>query len=471
MAATSSLAKRSRHRKPARSDPKVFSRAKRHSKRNSSRQMANVRKVRYSEGYGEGYKEGVQNGIQSFSTLFEGTSIIIPTFNQLNFLKQCIASIIANTHLSYELIVIDNASTDGTAAYLQELGGQVRYRVLENNRGFAGAINVGMMMAKGRTILLLNNDTLVTENWLNNLLICLNSDEGIGMVGPVTNYISGDQMINVPYVDVAAMPQFARENNHSDPSRWRRIDRLTGFCLLFRRELFEGIGYFDEGFEIGNFEDEDYNIRVRMLGKSLVIADDTFIHHFGSVSMKALGDRFQEVNERNHLYFMDKWHNPNQWVHNVRQHPDLQQGPLAHSAFYYPEQIVVQAMGANYYWIENGVRRQVVGMLSFPANRVSQVDLRRWPLGEPISSDEVERRWRGIGDQAGGASVGDGIVMLLDGTAFQVEGDKVRRIITFAAMHAWNLHLKPLRMISPEMLEDKVHGLPIISPPLLRHTL
>jgi GT2 family glycosyltransferase len=471
MVVTSSLAKRSRHRKPARSDPNVASSSNRLRKRISFRQKANVRKAHYNEGYGEGYKEGVQYGIQSFPTLFEGTSIIIPTYNQLSFLKQCINSIIANTPLSYEIIVIDNASTDGTAVYLQELGGQVRYRVLENNRGFAGAINVGMMMAKGRTILLLNNDTLVTENWLANLLICLNSDEGIGMVGPVTNYISGDQKINVPYVNVADMPQFARENNLSDPSRWRRIDRLTGFCLLFRRELFEGIGYFDEGFEIGNFEDEDYNIRVRMLGKSLVIAQDTFIHHFGSVSMKALGDQFQEVNDRNQLYFIDKWHNPHQWIHNVRHHPDLQQGPLAHSAFYYPEQIVVQAIGANYYWIENGQRRLVVGVLSFPANRVSQVDLRRWPLGEPISSDEVERRWLGMGDQAGGAGVGDGVVMLLDGTVFQVEGHKVRRIITSAAMLAWNLHLKPLRMISPEMLDDKVHGLPIISPPQLRHII
>jgi GT2 family glycosyltransferase len=471
MAASSPLAKRKRHRKPALSNSDAVSRAKRRHKRNVSHQKAYIRQARYNEGYGEGYQEGVQSGIQSFPTLFEGTSIVIPTFNQLNFLKQCIDSIMEYTDVSYEIIVVDNASTDGTAAYLQELGGSVRYRVLENNRGFAGAINVGMMMAKGRTILLLNNDTLVTENWLDNLLLCLNSDTGIGMVGPVTNYISGDQQIAVPYVDIADMHPFARMNNRSDASRWCRTDRLTGFCLLFRRELLEGIGYFDEGYEIGNFEDDDYNIRVRLLGRSLVMAQDSFIHHFGSVSMKALGDRFQEVNDRNHVYFIDKWDNPYQWIHNVRQHPDLQQGPLPHSTFYYPEQVVVQAIGANYYWIENGVRRLVDGILSFPVNRVSQVDLRRWPLGEPISSEEVERRWYGIGDQAGGASLGDGVVMLPDGMAFHVEGVKVRRIISSAAMQAWNLHLKPIRTITPEMLEDKVHGLPIISPPLLRQVL
>lgn len=67
-----------------------------------------------------------------------------------------------------------------------------------------------MMMAKGSTIVLLNNDTLVTENWLDNLMACLNSDDTIGMVGPMTNYISGQQKIDVPYTDIADMPAFAR---------------------------------------------------------------------------------------------------------------------------------------------------------------------------------------------------------------------------------------------------------------------
>ncbi len=468
MAGTRTKADRVRRRKPPRSNLNtVRSRSRR--RRTGSLQEANSRQTRYREGFGEGYREGVQSGLQSFPTLFEGTSIVIPNFNQLNMLKQCIDSIMENTDLPYEIIVVDNASTDGTAAYLQELGGQVRYRLLDINRGFAGAINVGMMMAKGRTILLLNNDTLVTENWLDNLLICLNSDEGIGMVGPVTNSISGDQKINVPYVNIADMPKFARENNRSTPSRWRRTDRLTGFCLLFRRELFEGIGYFDEGFEIGNFEDDDYNIRVRLLGKSLVIAQDSFIHHFGSVSMKALGDQFKQVNDRNQCYFSDKWQNPYEWLHMVRQHPDLQNGPLPHSAFYYPENVVVQAVGASYYWLEQGKRRQVEGVLSFPAIRVSQVDMRRWPVGEPISAEEVEQRWRVSGEEAGGLETA--VLTLHDGSTFHLENGMVRRVISSAVMHAWNLHLKPSMMVTPEMLNEKVQGLPIISPPLLRQVL
>lgn len=465
MAATRKQAERSIHRKP-RSVSKIAKHRVSHRRKSSSHRVKRL--ARYQEGFDAGYREGVQSGLQRYPTLFEGTSIVIPTYNQLNMLQQCIESIMRNTKVPYEIIVVDNASTDGTSAYLTELGGQVRYRLLDNNRGFAGAINVGMLMAKGRTIVLLNNDVIVTEQWLENLLVCLNSDEAIGMVGPVTNYISGAQQIEVPYTKIEDMPKFARENNQSNPSRWQRTDRLTGFCLLFRRELFESVGYFDEGYEIGNYEDDDYNIRVRLLGRSLVIAQDSFIHHFGSVSMKALGDKFMEVNDKNQFYYMDKWHNPNEWIHEARQYTEHQAITIPHAAAFYPEQVVVQAIGANGYWIEQGVRRLVHGVLTFPSTRVSQIDLRRWPLGEPISSEEVERLWRGLGDPNGW---GCGTVMLPEGAVFHVEGDKVRRIIGVAVMQAWNLHLKPLKMVTPEMLAEKAHGLPIIAPPLLRQIL
>ncbi|MFC5405511.1 glycosyltransferase family 2 protein [Cohnella soli] len=427
--------------------------------RGAGKLAASIR-ARYRLGFGDGYREGVQSGIQSFPTLFDGTSIVIPTFNQLEMLRTCVNSIIENTDLPYEIIVVDNASEDGTDVYLRKLGGQVRYRVLETNRGFAGAINAGLMMAKGRTIMLLNNDTIATENWLDNMIDCLNSDDRIGMVGPITNYISGEQKVDVPYSKVEDMPAFARLNNHQDPSRWRKIERLAGFCLLFRRELFDSVGYFDEGYEIGNFEDDDYNIRVRLLGKSLVIAQDSFIHHFGSVSMKALGDRFQEVNDRNEFYFMDKWNNPYEWIPFAHEREAQTGEKIAHTGDYFPENVVVQGAGANYYWIEGGVRRGVEGTFSFPAVRVSQVDLRRWPVGEPIRAVEAEHRWHSTT-----------VAKLPDGAFYYIEGTKARKLMSAAAMRMWNLHLKPQTEMTEEHLGGLEQGLPIIAPPLLKQLL
>lgn len=393
--------------------------------------------------------------------LFEGTSIVIPTYNQLALVKQCIETIKWNTPEPHEIIVVDNASTDGTGAYLQKIGSEVRYRVMDKNYGFAGAINAGLMMAKGRTIVLLNNDTIVTANWLSNMLRCLNSDDGIGMVGPITNYISGIQQVKVPYVSLSDMPKFARLNNRPNPSRWLQTDQLIGFCLLFRRELFEEVGYFDEGFEIGNFEDNDYSVRVRLLGKKLMIAQDSFIHHIGSVSIKAVGDRMVKVNNRNEQYFTRKWPNLTELLDLLNAHSSTRALPVS-TASLYPERIVVRGIGADYYWIEGGKRRLVDGVLNFPVVRMSQIDLRRWPIGEPIQADEAMRRW------FEGTSY---IMRTPDGAAYYREGNFIRRLHSEEALQGWGLHMKPMQTVTSSRISELYAGLPIIPPPIMKQSL
>ncbi|HHV75686.1 MAG TPA: glycosyltransferase family 2 protein, partial [Thermoanaerobacterium sp.] len=112
------------------------------------------------------------------------SSIIIVTHNQLEYTRKCIESIRKHTKLPYELIVIDNASNDETVEYLES---QHDIKLIKNNenRGFPASCNQGISIAKGEYIVLLNNDTIVTENWLNNLLYCLNNAENAGIVGPV----------------------------------------------------------------------------------------------------------------------------------------------------------------------------------------------------------------------------------------------------------------------------------------------
>ncbi|MFC5648063.1 glycosyltransferase family 2 protein [Paenibacillus solisilvae] len=432
-----------------------------------------VRKAKPSEypaGLEAGYNEGLRSGYESFGNLFEGTSIIIPSYNQVDYLKQCIDSIGDHTRLLYEIIVVDNASTDGTADYLKKISSQVRYRVLETNRGFAGAINIGMMMAKGTTLLLLNNDTIVTKRWLENMLDCLNSDPLIGMVGPVTNYISGDQRIEVPYKNVADMPAFAQHFNIPDPAKWQRTDRLTGFCLLLRRELWERTGFMDEGFKVGNYEDDDYNIRVRLQGYSLVIARDTFIHHYGSVSMKALGEKLTEVNNHNMHVYMDKWGNPHELIHNVKEkaakraamgEESGQPQPLGETAFF-PQNVVIRGVGETPFWVQGGIRRPVTGELALPVIRLSQIDLRRWPLGDTVTAEEVGAHWHG---QGGAMGQSGGLPAIgTDGVCYVVEQGMRRKAASKAALEAWGLHLKPIGLISDDQMSSLPEGLPIIAP-------
>ena len=141
------------------------------------------------------------------------------------------------------------------------------------------------------------------------------------------------------------------------------------------------------------------------------------------------------------------------WIHKVRQHEALRDGPLHHSAFFYPENVIVQAIGANQYWIEDGKRRLVIGVVSLPVNRVSQIDLRRWPIGKPVAAGEVEACWRGVHEAR---TTDDGLVMMPDGATYHIEGNKVRQIISPAAMLAWNLHTKPLRTLTQEQLAYKI---------------
>ncbi|SFS50743.1 glycosyltransferase family 2 protein [Paenibacillus sp. BC26] len=417
---------------------------------------------RFPIGMEAGYQEGVRTGYFGFGTYFEGTSIIIPSYNKVDFLKKCITSIEHHTGSAYEIIIVDNASTDGTAAYLRGLGNRVRYRLLETNRGFAGATNIGMMMAKGSYLMMLNNDTIVTERWLDNMMACLNSDPAIGMVGPVTNYISGDQRIEVPYRSVKGIAPFARLYNIPNPAKWQRTDRLTGFCLLFRRELWDRTGYLDEGYRIGNYEDDDYNIRVRLQGYALAIARDSFIHHFGSVSMKALGEKFVEVNDHNLQVYVEKWGNPHDLVHQVQAvhaSVNLAQGESA----LFPQYVVVRGVTGALFWVEGGMRRPIVGQVSLPVVRLSQVDLRRWPIGESIAAEAVEAGW--LGRSLDGAPTLQGVTAAgVDGSFYVVENGVRRRVASAKAAEAWCLQLKPAGLVTEEQLGMLPEGLPIIAP-------
>ncbi|KKO54276.1 glycosyltransferase family 2 protein [Paenibacillus sp. DMB20] len=231
------------------------------------------------------------------------TSIIIPTYNGRELLKDCIYSIKKYTDKPYEIIVVDNGSTDGTADVCRQEG--ITFISLAGNAGFPAACNKGLRIATGDSLLLLNNDVIVSRNWLTNMLGCLYSSPEIGIVGPLTNYASGKQQIDMPYTNVDDM---AHQLNESDAQKWLQVDRLVGFCFLFKRQLLERIGFLDERFSPGHFEDDDYCHRARNAGYTFRIAGDVFIYHRGSASFGKQGtSEIKNLIERNRQKFIDKW--------------------------------------------------------------------------------------------------------------------------------------------------------------------
>jgi GT2 family glycosyltransferase len=231
------------------------------------------------------------------------TSIIIPNFNGRNLLQPCIASIKANTHTPYEIIVIDNGSKDGSL----ELCRQERVRLisLPSNYGYPASCNLGLHIAIGDALLLLSNDTMVTTCWLDNMLRCLYSAEDIGIVGPLSNYARGKQQMTEPFTDISEM---ALKMNVPDENKWLEVQRICGLCFLFKREVLERVGLLDDFFELGYFEDDDYCYRARIAGYRLFIAGDVFIYHHGDGGDKESREAAaQQMVHLNHQQFIQKW--------------------------------------------------------------------------------------------------------------------------------------------------------------------
>lgn len=127
-------------------------------------------------------------------------SIIIVTYNQLTEATiPCVESIYKFTDINdFELIIVDNNSVDGSQHYLKSLADQyknVKIRLNNVNKGFGGGNNDGLRIASGNNLILLNNDTLVTPDWLNRLLKPIETNPEIGLIGPISNYSGRESKI------------------------------------------------------------------------------------------------------------------------------------------------------------------------------------------------------------------------------------------------------------------------------------
>lgn len=235
------------------------------------------------------------------------TSIIILTHNLWTLTHLCLDSIRRNTEEPYELIVVDNGSTDETVSYLL---GQPDIKLIRNehNFGFARGCNQGFAAASGDTILFLNNDTIVTPGWLSRMLKTLYSDDRIGMVGPLSNHVSGPQQIDVVYKSLSDMDAFSEEHRIQFADVSVDVRRIVGFCMLMKREVLEEAGCFDEQYGLGNYEDDDLCLRVIHSGYRIRIAYDAFIHHFGHMTMATLSETsLSELLVHNRGLAREKW--------------------------------------------------------------------------------------------------------------------------------------------------------------------
>ncbi|HVE66927.1 MAG TPA: glycosyltransferase, partial [Thermoanaerobaculia bacterium] len=246
------------------------------------------------------------------ATAFPGVSIVVVTYNNLEMTQRCVESLYAWTEWpNFEVIVVDNASSDGTPDYLREAEKtRPRFEAILNaeNTGFSRACNQGMSRASGEYLVLLNNDTVVSRGWLSALVRHLRRDSTIGIIGPVTNAIGNEAMIPVGYDDVGDMPRWAAAFVRDHDGESFDITMLAMFCVAMRRSVYDEVGPLDERFGVGMFEDDDYSLRIRQAGYRVVCAEDSFVHHWMKASFSRLSPvDYQNLFERNRGLFEEKW--------------------------------------------------------------------------------------------------------------------------------------------------------------------
>lgn len=215
-------------------------------------------------------------------------SVIVPVHGQRHLTEACIESIRATAEIAMEVIVVDDASPDDTAAWLatqDDLGVITN----EQNLGFARSVNRGIEAAIGELVCLLNNDTEVVEGWLGEMIDQLD-EPGVGLVGPRSNAIAGRQMVrSAPSMsDPVAARRWGSEHAAAGRGIGFDVPSMMGLCLLARRELFVALGGLDESFGLGNGEDVELCERIRRAGLRLRVADAAVVLHHGSATFRSI---------------------------------------------------------------------------------------------------------------------------------------------------------------------------------------
>ncbi len=238
-------------------------------------------------------------------------SIVIPAFNRVDLTTQCLRALIANTTShSYEVIIVDNASTDATPELCASLGGHATVIRNDENLGFARACNQGAAAAAADRIVFLNTDTEPLTNWLAPLVDILDGQSDVGAVGmkllfPDRTVQHGGVVIietpNYPTLAAQHLPYQVPENDPLANQR-RDVTVATAACLMVRRSAFNAIGGFDEGYWNG-YEDVDLCLSLGAAGWRIVYEPASVLIHHESASGP---ERFRRTDD-NIARLQERW--------------------------------------------------------------------------------------------------------------------------------------------------------------------
>lgn len=238
-------------------------------------------------------------------------TIIIPNYNKYKYLQDCIDSLYRNISINFSLIVVDNASTDSDYKFINEYNKDIIFKRLDKNYGFSYAVNIGIKMAKTPYIVLLNNDTTVKKNWLENMYLKIVEDEKIFSVcGMMIRMFERDKIDDAGDEYNAfgwAYKMYDGKNiQYKKANVHKEIFSSCAGAAIYRKSIFEKIGYFDENF-FAYMEDVDLSYRANIYGYKNVYSPNSKLYHVGSGTTGGKYNEFKvNLSSRNNIYVIHK---------------------------------------------------------------------------------------------------------------------------------------------------------------------
>jgi hypothetical protein len=220
-------------------------------------------------------------------------SIIILNYNGKDFLNECLNSVLNSNYPNFEIILVDNASTDDSIKLaIEKYGSSPTLKIIKNegNLGFAKGNNVGTSYAKGKYVLFLNDDTVVEPNWLVELVNVMESDAEIGAAQSKLISLGDKKTIDSAgdFVDYYGL-SFQRGWGEEDKGQYYQIEEIfsaRGAAFIVRSKILAEIGAFDADFFFC-YEDIDLSWRIRLNGYKVVFVPKSVVYHIGSASVIA----------------------------------------------------------------------------------------------------------------------------------------------------------------------------------------
>lgn len=234
-------------------------------------------------------------------------SIAIPTWNGKHHLELCLPSLRKQTFRDFEVIIIDNGSTDGTVEWLRAEYPDMRVIALPRNIGVTAAFNIGVRECRGEYLVLLNNDTEAEPNWLEELVRVAEKYPTAGAVASKMKVWDDRTLIHTAgdFYTISGRPGnrgvWQKDDGRFDQEEW--VFGACGGAALYRTELFEEIGEFDEGLE-SYLEDIDLAWRAQLAGYGAVFAPNAIVYH--KISATGGGAFASFYNGRNWIYVLVK---------------------------------------------------------------------------------------------------------------------------------------------------------------------